>query len=769
VAEAKKRKQAPSTALVPATTAPNPDILPNRTGFVQGVPRGGFGVDAAESQTGAAQNTTRTEWLQALWEEYLRCPWAWACVNVIARTVTAGGLGMKWDGDTGEGDVKQPVKPAAVLAVERLFAFANPVQDIRQLCRNIVADLQVFGGAMVEVVWFAGIPAALYNQDFPTTVPEADEHGNVKGYKQTTEDGRTAKFRAEQIIHITLDSARPSIFGISPTHAAEESIVAWMFLHACEKEAARRGLPPNIHADHPAGTPETDVQRWQNQYATRNIGPANIGTPIVTKGGGHVSELQQTKLPDILLAKKEARNEIVSSYGVPPAKVGIIESGNLGGGTGSDQNKSFWLDIIAPSAALIAEKLQFAIAVKGFGVTGWHVDFGGVDYRDDQTIENIRDMRMRNGSWTRNRYAADIGEPPVEGGDDAVLVARQDIVLWADMKARSAASVAALARLDAVDNQAGGPPPAAGTGRPSGTGGARDPQPPSESAAVAEAVVLRLVRSGVLEARGGAKRAAYRALRSDFPPGAVAWAKDADWSGPAKVPVSRIDTSNKQNWAAWGDDANISHFRKQVRKGTVNPVTLVRRPGVKKLLIPDGHHRLLAAMEEGEPVLAYIATVGTVKGPWDAMHRAQRAGPSEAAEAVAEHTAKLTARQRAYNQLARNFAAKDLTWVDDATWTGPVNVGTDQIDFADKDQWNAQDDRAKVARIRKRIRKTGAMKPAILIRGPGHEKDVIADGHHHVLAAVELGFPVRAYVAHVNSATGPWTTLSTRQRMARAG
>ena len=49
-------------------------------------------------------------------------------------------------------------------------------------------------------------------------------------------------------------------------------------------------------------------------------------------------------------------------------------------------------------------------------------------------IEDIRDTRLRNGTWTRNRTAADIGEPPVEGGDDAMLVDRQNLVLWSQMR-----------------------------------------------------------------------------------------------------------------------------------------------------------------------------------------------------------------------------------------------------------------------------------------------------------------------------------------------
>ena len=47
----------------------------------------------------------------------------------------------------------------------------------------------------------------------------------------------------------------------------------------------------------------------------------------------------------------------------------------------------------------------------------------------EQIIEQIRDMRLRNGTWTRNKYATEIGEPACDGGDDPVLVDRQNLVL----------------------------------------------------------------------------------------------------------------------------------------------------------------------------------------------------------------------------------------------------------------------------------------------------------------------------------------------------
>jgi hypothetical protein len=242
-------------------------------------------------------------------------------------------------------------------------------------------------------------------------------------------------------------------------------------------------------------------------------------------------------------------------------------------------------------------------------------------------------MRLRNGSWSLNRLRADIGEPAVDGGDDAVLVARQDIVLWADMKARSAASVAAIAAVDAAgSSEPTGPPPAKGTTRPPSLGGSRSPQPPSESAVIAEAVVTYLRGAGVLE-----------------------------------------------------------------------------------------------------------------------------------------HTAKLDARQRVYNQLSKSFPPSALKWVldPDVVWVGPLNVAPSQIDTDDKDEWEASKDKAKVARIKRRHKATGRMKPIVLVRPPGADRDLIADGRHHLLAAEDLGIPVKAYVAHVPSKRGPWATLSARQRRSK--
>jgi hypothetical protein len=626
----KKAKRAPGAAGIQARQ------LPERTGYVPGIPQGG--INEYTSAVGASTGTDRRSMLQELYDAYVTCPWAWTCVQAIARTVTAGGLVTDWDADTGEGDQEEPEKPPAVVALERFYGFCNPTQDIRQLLRNVVADLLVFGDALLEVVWSGPTPVALYNLDVPSTFPEADEHGNITGYVQVTDLGQRAEFEAREVIHISLDSARPGVFGVPPTQAMLNPITSWLFAAATEEEMLRKGLPVTLHADLPASYSPVETERWRNQTAAQNLGSANIGVPYVTKGGGKLEQLQGGKLAEVLAAKSACRDEIVAGYGVPPAEANIIESGNLGGGTGDAQHRSFHINTCDPIAAIVLEKLNFHIAVQGFGVRDWHSKFGDVDYRDSLVVEQIRDMRLRNGAWILNRYKADIGEPPVPGGDDAVLVDRQNLVLWADMAAMSKAMVAGKGApaVTAGEQPPGGEPLAAGQrGAPVPPG--QVPPLPAESLRAAQITAYQrrlreaMRRTAVAEATQpdmeGTARAVYDQLARDFPPEAIAWVREAGWEGPLLVDADQIDTSHKDSWRA-SHDGRVPGFREKLRRKLaagkrLKPVVLVRVPGSTKDVTADGHHRVLASIEEGEPVYAYVGRVSAANDGWRTMHNAQ--------------------------------------------------------------------------------------------------------------------------------------------------
>lgn len=76
------------------------------------------------------------------------------------------------------------------------------------------------------------------------------------------------------------------------------------------------------------------------------------------------------------------RDEEVRSYAIPPHRIGIIESGNLGGGTGESQTETYKNGIIKPRQ----EKLEliFTRIMKINGVTDWKFKFDELDSVDEQ-------------------------------------------------------------------------------------------------------------------------------------------------------------------------------------------------------------------------------------------------------------------------------------------------------------------------------------------------------------------------------------------------
>lgn len=418
-----------------------------RDGFIYGVQLGG------STNIGSnAYSAERLQILHQLYQAYITCPWVSGPIDLIARTATAGGLDVVIDDVSFHEDGKIPPEPPIIQRLNRLLRFTNPREDMIQLLRSCVIDLLLFGDAYVEIVTLLGEPVALYTLDATTITVQCDEHGEVSGYHQDVDGIRETTFKPEQVIHISLDAPRGGVYGVSPAQKALLPVTAWLFTEATIKECFRRGDPPRLHVDL-GSMKEQDVRKWLEKYIVTNLGPKAVGTPVLTTGGGAVNVLDPRKVADYLAASRQLRDEIISTFGCPPAKLGIIESGNLGGGTAEGQDKSFRVNTIIPIQNLVLEKFNFHLLQQGFGIYDYHLEFGEIDFRDSKVVEEIRDMRLRNGSYVLNRYRDEIGEPPVDGGDTAVLIDRQNVVLWSEMAQFSKAGIAYKVKGTSLDVQ----------------------------------------------------------------------------------------------------------------------------------------------------------------------------------------------------------------------------------------------------------------------------------------------------------------------------
>jgi hypothetical protein len=422
---------------------------PARAGFATGIPIGGTTEFNAGGNT-ASSSVDRYSSMRSLQNAYLTCTIASASVDVIARTATAGGIEVVPLG-TVYSDLVPPKATPQVKEVQELLRYVNPQMDIRQLMRGVLTDMLIFGDSFTEIVWVAGKPAALYPLDSTTISISADEHGTVKGYFQKTDTNRKTFFYPHEVIHVKFDTPGDTLYGVSPTQKAILPITTWLFFSALLQEDGKKGDPVRLHVDWPIALAEAEMKKLHQQFDVRNLGLKNLGNLFETKGGAQVKEIGVNQVTQWREVVKDMRDQILSEYGTPPSKVGIIEAGNIGGGSGTSQDRSFRINTIGPIQELIMEKFSWHLLVKAYDISDWTLRFGAVDWRDDEVIERIRDLRIRNGTWTRNRAAADIGEPPIPGGDDAVLIDRQNMVLWADLGELSKANLnAVIAATDAV-------------------------------------------------------------------------------------------------------------------------------------------------------------------------------------------------------------------------------------------------------------------------------------------------------------------------------
>lgn len=121
--------------------------------------------------------------------------------------------------------------------------------------------------------------------------------------------------------------------------------------------------------------------------------------------------------------------------------------------------------------------------------------------------------------------------------------------------------------------------------------------------------------------------AVYDQLTEDYPKSALDWVHKIKWTGPKTIPVSKIDFSGENTWAAAHEPEQVRSWETRInaaeRRGEhVKPSLVIQRPG-KTAMIPDGHHRAMAYKNLDKPIYAWIGDPGKAKGPWDKLHDQQ--------------------------------------------------------------------------------------------------------------------------------------------------
>lgn len=137
------------------------------------------------------------------------------------------------------------------------------------------------------------------------------------------------------------------------------------------------------------------------------------GGTLAIKGGQFSTAGVSNRDMDWNLLLDKCRDMIITAFGAQPAMVGVIETANLGTGSGESQKKNF-KNTLQGRTAFIEGAFNKVLGRNGFEEV---FKFTDLDIEDKLNRAQIENIRLTNGSVSINEVRKGYGEPPVAWGN----------------------------------------------------------------------------------------------------------------------------------------------------------------------------------------------------------------------------------------------------------------------------------------------------------------------------------------------------------------
>ena len=279
------------------------------------------------------------------------------------------------------------------------------------------------GDAFCEVITddeFNNVPIGL--KHIPT------EH--MTYYKDTDQWGiinNKHRFEPDELVHIKDPSIRGSVWGESKIDVLAKDITLEILGRERTNDILRnKGLDPSGVLEYDADM-EDDV--WNNEIARlQAMSEQNINGSLIVRGAKYSKVANSNRDMEFIQLMKDVRDRILATYGVPPSKVSIIETANLGSGSGQSQAENFKKRFKGTSR-VFEDAFKKVLGRSIFRET---FQYGDMDVEDKLIKAQIENINIMNGSRYINEVRKDHGLEPVEWGDVPLNYGQYGVVNSAD-------------------------------------------------------------------------------------------------------------------------------------------------------------------------------------------------------------------------------------------------------------------------------------------------------------------------------------------------
>ena len=334
-----------------------------------------------------------------LYRVYRQISWVRACVDVIVKMSIARGFTFE--------ATKENADPKNRDRLEEFFEQPNPQETASELFSQLFTDQEIFGDHFWEIVRGSDkLPIEIWGMDSITTRIRADEHGRIIGYVNKVENRPAVPLRPDEVVHFKKGSLivtvggrmGRSLYGLSPLESlllvAEQDLWAQLHNKAFFKNGAKvRGM----YTFGSATREQVNRNREWLEQISKN--PRWTHRDIVLQGKDVKWQAIGTSPKDMEFQalRKFNRDEILAVYQVPPSLIAIIETGNIGSGSGETQQENFKESVIIPTQQAVAQRINHQFIRRSFGITDWKIRFNVPEIVGEKAQAEIDKIYLDSG------------------------------------------------------------------------------------------------------------------------------------------------------------------------------------------------------------------------------------------------------------------------------------------------------------------------------------------------------------------------------------
>ena len=250
-----------------------------------------------------------------------------------------------------------------------------------------------------------GVPSEVYGA-LPARDPLSAEHTDVTA-----------------IVHFSRYSPWSPFYGIPAIMPAWASICLMTLVAEYNLNFFANNAIPDYAVILEGESDERAAETIRTYFKHHLKGQAHKTLVLDTPAGGKV---RFEKLTDsnaregsFRLLRTDCRDEILQAHGVPPQKVGIVETGKLGGNLSSEQIREYQISIVGPGQEAVTGRMDSLIQA-GFGIDNLNFLFEPYDTEDRRANAEEDKIYLDSKVLTPNEVRAKRFPhlEPLEGGDE---------------------------------------------------------------------------------------------------------------------------------------------------------------------------------------------------------------------------------------------------------------------------------------------------------------------------------------------------------------